>query len=162
MVAGKEKFARTVVVNGTNPSAVDVEALLATLPDCEGFDKLLEQESQCKHFIEADGPPVVACVKGYGVTQMTDPAPAFEQAWNWEADVKGGAAPDQQEQDSAETYLLRQGRTYASDQLRFETWSRWNGGPHHIWDPLTWLQHPRYGPSTKTITLLTGKFSLSP
>jgi len=80
-------------VNGTNPGAVDVEALLATLPDCEGFHKLLEQESQCKHFIEADGPPVVAFVKGYGVTQMTDPAPAFEQAWNWEADVKGGAAP---------------------------------------------------------------------
>ena len=117
-------------MNGTNPGAVDVEALLATLPDCEGFHKLLEQESQCKHFIEADGPPVVAFVKGYGVTQMTDPAPAFEQAWNWEADVKGGAAPDQQKQDSAETYLLRQGRTYESDQLRLETWSRWNGGPH--------------------------------
>jgi len=133
--AGKEKFVRTVVVKGTNPSAADVKALLATLPDCEGFDKLLEQESHFKHFIEADGQPVVAFDKGFGLTQMTHPAPTFEQAWNWKANVKGGAALYQQKQASAKTYLSQQSRTYTSDQLRLETWSRWNGGPYHIWDP---------------------------
>ena len=133
VVAGKEKFVRTVVLKGTNPSAADVKALLATLPDCDGLEKLLEQESHFKHFIEADGQPVVAFDKGYGLTQMTHPAPTFEQAWNWKANVKGGAALYQQKQASAKTYLTQQGRTCTSDQLRLETWSRWNGGSYHVW-----------------------------
>ena len=134
VLAGNEKFVRTVLVKGTNPSAAGVRALLATLPDCDGFDKLLEQESHFKHFIEADGQPLVAFDRGYGLTQMTNPAPTYEQAWNWKDNVKGGAALYQQKQASAKTYLSQQNRTYTSDQLRLETWSRWNGGPYHVWD----------------------------
>ena len=132
--AGTETFKRSVLIKGTNPTAASVRALLSSLPDCDGFDKLLEQETHYKHFIVADGQPVVAFDKGYGLTQMTHPAPTFEQAWNWRENVRAGVALYQQKQALAKAHLSQQGRTYTVEQLRLETWTRWNGGSYYVWD----------------------------
>lgn len=134
VVAGTETFKRSVVIKGTNPTGASVKALLATLPDCDGFDKLLEQETHFKHFIEADGQPVVAFDGGYGSTQMTHPAPTFEQAWSWKENVNAGVTLYQQKQTLAKAHLSQQGRTYTVEQLRLETWTRWNGGSYYVWD----------------------------
>ena len=132
--AGTETFKRSVLIKGKNPTAASVRALLSSLPDCDGFDKLLEQETHYKHFIAADGQPVVAFDKGYGLTQMTHPAPTFEQTWNWRENVKAGVALYQQKQALAKAHLSQQGRTYTVEQLRLETWTRWNGGSYYVWD----------------------------
>lgn len=135
--AGTETFRRAVHVKGTNPSRSDVEALLATMPNVEGFDTILAQESHFKNFIDADGQPIVAFDRGYGMTQLTNPPPTFEQAWNWKENIRGGVALYQAKQNAAKSYLSQSGRTYSAEQLRLETWSRWNGGGYHVWDPST-------------------------
>lgn len=131
--AGDEVFKRYIDVRGVNPTQADLTAFVSTLPDTQGFDRLLEQESRGKHFIEADGQPIVSFDKGYGITQMTNPAPSFEQVWSWKENVRVGAVLYQQKQKMAKAYLSQKGRTYSSEQLRLETWSRWNGGPYHVW-----------------------------
>lgn len=132
--AGSEIFRRSVVIKGTNPKQGDVEALLATLSDTDGFERILAQESHFKNFIDADGQPIVAFDQGYGMTQMTSPAPTYEQTWNWKANVRGGVGLYQQKQKAAKAYLSQAGRSYTAEQLRLETWSRWNGGGYHKWN----------------------------
>jgi type VI secretion system secreted protein VgrG len=87
-----------------------------------------------KHFIDADNMPIVAFDGGYGLTQMTAPAPTYEQVWNWKENIKGGTALYKTKQKDAKTYLSQNKRTYTDDQLKLETWSRWNGGSYHVWD----------------------------
>lgn len=141
--AGTETFRRSAKIKGKNPAQADVEALLTTLQDTDGFSKILAQESRFKNFIDADGEPIVAFDHGYGMTQMTNPAPSYEQVWNWKENVKGGVSLYQQKQKAAKTYLGQAGRSYTAEQLRLETWSRWNGGGYHQWDAKSnaWLRN---------------------
>lgn len=137
-------FKRSIYIKGENPSKDDAEAYIKTIPDTEGFAKLLEQETHFKQFINADGYPVVAFDGGYGITQLTNPAPTYEQAWNWKENTLAGSKLYQQKQKIAKAYLSQKGRTYSDEQLRLETWSRWNGGSYHIWDEKTkaWIRNP--------------------
>ncbi|VXB95886.1 conserved hypothetical protein [Burkholderia sp. 8Y] len=139
-----DTFKRTVVILGRNPSEDQVRGFLAGIPNVTGFDKLLAQESRFKNFMNADNEPVVAGDAGYGMTQLTHPSPTYEQAWNWKANVRGGAALYQQKQASAKAYLGQQGRRYTDVQLAHETISRWNGGSYHKWDEhtQTWVRTP--------------------
>ena len=125
---------------------------METIENVKGFDKLIEQESKFKNFIEADGEPVVAFDGGYGLTRMTNPAPTFEQAWNWKENVKGGAGLYKAKQKSAKAYLSQHNRAYTDDQLKFETWSRWNGGAYHSWDESgkCWVRNPDLLADSKT------------
>jgi len=141
--AGNDIFRRSVTVKGLNPKKEDVVAYLATIADASGFDKILEQESKYKNFINADGQPIVAFDKGYGMTQMTNPAPSYEQVWSWKANIDAGVSLYQTKQRAAKTYLGQSKRTYTPEQLKLETWSRWNGGPYHRWDDKTkaWVRN---------------------
>jgi hypothetical protein len=132
--AGTELFRRSVTIKAANPKKDDVVTYLAAIADASGFDKILEQESHYKNVINADGQPIVAFDKGYGMTQMTHPAPTYEQCWSWKANIDAGVALYQTKQRSAKTYLGQAHRTYTAEQLKLETWSRWNGGPYHKWD----------------------------
>ncbi len=125
---------RTVVIKGQNPSVQSVATYVASLEDMTGFEKLLEQETRSKHFIELDGEPIVAFDKGYGITQMTNPAPNYEQIWNWKANILAGSSVYKNKVRIAKKYLGQAGRTYTDDQLRHEVFSRWNGGSYHEWD----------------------------
>jgi hypothetical protein len=141
-----------VTIKGTNPSKADVQALLLTIENTNGFEEILAQESHYKHFIEADGQPIVAFDHGYGMTQMTHPSPSYEQTWSWKANLKGGVHLYQEKQKSAKAYLGQAGRTYTPEQLKLETWSRWNGGGYHIWDASqkTWVRNDNMLCDSKT------------
>ena len=45
--------------------------------------KFSTMKLKAKQFINADGEPVVAFDKGYGMAQLTKPVPTYEQVWNW-------------------------------------------------------------------------------
>jgi hypothetical protein len=142
--AGNELFKRSVYILGKNPGENRVKELLATIDDVKGFDKLVAQESKFKNFINADGKPIVAFDNGYGLTQMTNPAPSFEQCWNWKENVKGGSSLYKVKQRVAKEYLSQHKRKYTDEQLKLETWSLWNGGNYHIWDSTNniWRRKP--------------------
>ena len=142
--AGKDLFKRSVYILGKNPSEQSVNDLLATIDNVKGFERLVAQESKFKNFINADGQPVVAFDNGYGLTQMTNPAPSFEQCWNWKENVKGGTSLYKQKQAEAKKYLSQSRRKYTDDQLKLETWSLWNGGHYHTWNPIKqiWVRKP--------------------
>jgi hypothetical protein len=137
-------FRRTVFVLAKNPAKADVVAYLATLPNSTGFDRVIEQESQFKNFIDADNEPVVAGDAGYGMTQMTHPAPSYEQVWNWQKNIQAGIALFQEKQTAAKRHLGQQGRQYTDEQLMMETITRWNGGTYYSWNPRsqTWERPP--------------------
>ncbi|MDH4653352.1 hypothetical protein [Pseudomonas sp. BN606] len=134
VLVGGKKLERSVMIRGQNPSKEDVATYVANLEDMGGFDKLLEQETGSKHFISLDGEPIVAFDKGYGVTQMTNPAPTYEQAWNWKENITAGSSLYREKVRLAEKYLGQSGRTYSDEQLQHEAFSRWNGGSYHEWD----------------------------
>lgn len=131
---GADTFKRSVVVKGKNPGEQRVTQLLGTIDDVKGFEKIIEKESVFKNFIDADGEPLLSFDQGYGLTQMTNPAPTYEQVWNWKENVKGGCSLFQEKQKAAKSYLSKDKRSYTDDQLKLETLSRWNGGSYHVWD----------------------------
>ncbi len=131
---GSNVFQRSVTIKGKNPGEARITELLKGISDVAGFESIIEQESNFKNFIAADGEPLLSFDGGYGLTQMTNPAPSYEEIWNWEANVKGGSALYQQKQKAAKTFLGKNKRAYTSEQLKLETWSRWNGGSYHVWD----------------------------
>ncbi|MFP3518663.1 hypothetical protein SB766_21005 [Pseudomonas sp. SIMBA_077] len=134
VTAGTKTLTRTVVIKGQNPTVDCVAVYIATLDDMTGFEALLEQETGCKHFIDFDNEPIVAFDEGYGITQMTNPAPTYEQVWNWKANIAAGSSIYKEKVQAAKKYLGQAQRTYTDDQLRHETFSRWNGGAYHEWD----------------------------
>lgn len=143
VTAGTSKFKRAVIIKAKNPTEQKVKDLLATISDVAGFEKLIAQESHFKNFIDADGEPLVAFDGGYGLTQMTNPAPTYTQVWNWKENIKGGCTLYQSKQKEAKTHLSQKSRTYTTEQLKLETWSRWNGGSYHKWDDATkaWVRN---------------------
>ncbi|QXH59828.1 hypothetical protein [Pseudomonas azerbaijanorientalis] len=125
---------RTVFIKGQNPTQESIARYIASLDDMTGFEKLLEQETHSRHFINLDGEPIVAFDKGFGITQMTNPVPNYEQVWNWKANILAGSSIYKDKVRIAKKYLGQAGRTYTDDQLRHEVFSRWNGGSYHEWD----------------------------
>ncbi len=142
-VAGSNTFQRSIIIKADNPGKDLIAADLATIENTKGFDKLLAQESRWKHIIEADGEPVVAFDKGYGVTQITNPKPTYEQVWNWKKNLRAGTTLFQAKQKEAIAYLTKGGRTATDKQIELETLTRWNGGTYHVWDEGTkqWVRN---------------------
>lgn len=134
VVVGQSTLVRTILINGTNPTPDSIAVYVAELENMSGFEKLLEQETRSKHFIEFDHEPIVAFDQGYGITQMTRPAPSYEQIWNWKANILGGSSVYKDKVRIAKQYLGQAGRTYTNEQLQREVFSRWNGGAYHEWD----------------------------
>lgn len=133
----------TVKIRGTNPSAAEAKAYLATKPGSTGFDKIMEHESGFKHF-NAQGEPIKSFDNGYGMCQLTEPVPSFEQVWNWKLNIDGGLSLFAGKRSQAITYLTQSNRTYTDDQLTHEAVCRWNGGSYHVWDSKAgqWVRNP--------------------
>jgi hypothetical protein len=134
---GDKSLTRNIVIQGQNPTRQSIASYVGSLDNMSGFEKLLEQESRSKHFIDFDGEPIVAFDKGYGITQMTNPAPNYEQVWNWKANILAGSSIYKDKVRIAKKYLGQAGRTYTEDQLQHEVFSRWNGGSYHEWDTVS-------------------------
>lgn len=150
--AGQAVFKRSVYICGRNPDAARVKAYIKTLDNVVGLDTLIEQESKFKHFINADSKPIVAFDGGYGLCQLTRPAPTYEQIWNWKKNVSAGAALYREKQVDAKRHLSQKKREYTDEQLKLETWSRWNGGVYHTWDnnAKEWVRNPNWICDTET------------
>ena len=123
----------TVKIKGTNPSPAEVTQYLTAKAGSAGFDKIIEHESKFKHF-NTGNEPVKSFDNGYGMCQLTTPAPTFEQAWNWKLNIDGGLKLFAQKVTSATTYLGQSKRSYTAEQLKYEAVCRWNGGAYHEWD----------------------------
>ncbi|CAE6934673.1 hypothetical protein [Paraburkholderia domus] len=135
VTVGDTQFRRTIFILAKNPIKTDVIAFVASLPDTLGFDKVIDQESHYKNVINADNEPVVAGDAGYGLTQMTQPAPTYEQVWNWKENVKAGVRLYQDKQAKAKKLLAA--HPYTDDQLLRETSGLWNGSKYYEWNPQT-------------------------
>lgn len=144
--AGADIFKRSVTILGKNPAKEKILAFLSTLDNIKGMEVLLRQESKFKHFIDVDNQPIVSFDAGYGVTQMTNPAPSYQQVWDWKENIKVGAALYRLKQREAEAHLSQGKRTYTEEQLKLETWARWNGGVYHVWDTNNkrWARNPKW------------------
>lgn len=144
---GKETFKRSVRIVGTNPSEHQIKDYIATFDGVPGLDRIIAQESKYKNFINADREPVVAFDGGYGLTQMTKPAPSYVEAWDWKANVRAGVKLYREKRKDAETYLSggkHAKRKFTEEQLQLETWCRWNSGKYHTWDEANqkWIRDP--------------------
>ncbi len=148
--AGKESAAVKVEVLGTNPTAAEATAYLATKPDSGGFDAKVQKESGFKQF-RATGLPVMSFDRGFGMCQLTSPAPTAAQVWNWKKNLDGGLALFAVKVSDAKRYLATHG-TYTADQLKYEAVCRWNGGSYHEWDAAAkaWVRKTNILCDTKT------------
>jgi hypothetical protein len=131
--AGNDAATMAVTITGTNPSSAELAQFLATIANSSGFDKILQHETRCCHF-DKTGNPVKSFDNGYGMSQLTTPAPTFPQIWNWQNNVQAGLALFAAKRAAAVAYLKQNNRTYTEDQLKRETVCRWNGGHYHEWD----------------------------
>src|SRR5690242_16940349 len=106
----------SVSVVGSQPDKATVESYLASRPDSAGFDKILIHETDMQHF-GANGDPKKSFDDGFGMAQLTNPAPSYEQVWNWKMNVDAGLELFLSKRNLAVSYLSENNRTYTSDQL---------------------------------------------
>ena len=131
----------TVEVRGTNPAAAQVAAWLAGKPGADGFDRVIAQESRCRHFTDA-GLPVVSFDGGIGLCQLTDPPPTLAEAWDWRANLAAGLALFAAKRAAAERRLGANGRHFTAAQATREAVCMWNGGAYHVWSGEAWIRPP--------------------
>lgn len=82
--------------------------------------------------------------------QLDTPVPTGRQIWDWVANVDGGLGLYNEKQTDAREYPRRTRQTYPNatdfteDQLRRETWQRYNGGHYWAWDDESqqWVSDP--------------------
>ncbi len=131
--AGTASAGRIVRINGANPTPADTSLYLAACPGSDGFEKILQQESHLHHFA-LSGDPIMSLDEGYGMCQLTTPAPTFQEIWNWQANLQAGLALFASKRAASIAYLTQDGRTATEVQIRYESVCRWNGGPYHVWN----------------------------
>lgn len=150
--AGDEKFKRTVLVTAKPPAIEKIKAYLVK-NDATALQKLLAQESQFKHVINLDGEPVVAADNGYGVAQLTHPAPTYSQVWSWKENIDAAILLINDKKRIAKTWLKGHGK-FDQDMLDTETISLWNGGHYYEWkpkpEPGSWVRNSKILCDTKT------------
>ncbi|RZM17798.1 MAG: hypothetical protein EOO88_42400 [Pedobacter sp.] len=148
---GQLKSKVAINIKGTNPSPLEVRQYLSTKLDSAGFDKIIEHESKFKHF-NANNEPIKSFDKGYGMCQLTNPTPRFEQVWNWQMNVDGGLQLFEEKRKIARAYLGQNDRSYTERQLNYESICRWNGGRYHEWDTPTsqWIRQKHILCDSKT------------
>jgi hypothetical protein len=148
--AGGGSATITVNIRAVNPSVTEVTSYLSSRPNSDGFGAIVAHETNSIHF--RNNVPIKSGDSGYGICQLTNPRPTFEQVWNWKMNVDAGLALFSQKRFAAMTFLSQSGRAFTNEQLRRETVCRWNGGPYHRWDDQAkkWTRNPDILCDTKT------------
>lgn len=149
--AGATTFIRKTFIRGKNPTKDKVDEYLdATWKDKNDLaliKKVFHQESRYRQFY-SDGAPLVSFDNGYGIGQITLPAPTIIQAWSWKEHVKvimNVFLPDKRSR--AKKYLSQSGQTpnsYTQEQYDIETMAFYNGaGRFYEWDASTkkWIEN---------------------
>lgn len=148
---GTDLFTRSIQILGKNPGRDRILEHLSIL-DAKGLDELFEKESGFKNFLDSDGQPIVSFDGGYGLAQMTMPAPSYVQVWNWKENVKAAIELFKEKHTEAKRYLSAGGKAFTEEQLQLEILSRWNGGKYHKWDAKKkmWIRDPEILSDTAT------------
>lgn len=76
---------RTFAIYGKNP---DAGQLRPHMDDPWFFAKLVRAESSCLQFYPSGGGLPRSDGQGYGLTQLTNPAPKHAQVWNWTKNIE--------------------------------------------------------------------------
>ncbi len=137
--AGRNSARAAVTLCGTNPTEAEVTAYLATKTNAHGFDRIVAQESRCRHFAD-DGLPVVSFDGGVGLCQLTHPPATSAQAWDWRANLDAGLALFATKRILAVRHLGQGGRSFTADEVTREAVCLWNGGYYHVWDGRDWVR----------------------
>ena len=131
--AGGHQASAAVKITGRNPSEGQIKDYLSGQADADVMLKIVRQESRLRQFT-ARGEPLRSFDNGYGLCQITNPAPSYEQVFNWRRNVDAGLKLFAVKRAKAIEWLSRDKRSYTAAQLDLETVSRWNGGHYHEWD----------------------------
>lgn len=132
-------IATTII--GTNPTDAELRTYVNGRPNGADFLPIVEHEAHGRHF-NARGEPIVSFDGGYGMVQLTDPIPTYEQVWSWKRNIDAGLALFAVKRTEAIRFLGQGGRSYTAAQLRLEAVARWNGGAYHRWDGRAWARNP--------------------
>ena len=134
--AGETNFVRKVTILGKNPSKENILIEVdsgKTKEDNELVKKIFMQESRYRQFY-SDNQPLTSFDNGYGLGQLTNPAPTYEQIWSWKAhiaEILKNRLPNHRKR--AKKYLDEHG-DYTSEMLDMETlacYNGWSGGQHY-------------------------------
>ncbi len=84
------QFTSSFCIDGQNQDVTPVKSYVAGINSYWDIPKLIAQESSYLQFrnrtpITTSAPPY-----GYGLMQLTNPAPNSPQIWNWQSNVQGG------------------------------------------------------------------------
>lgn len=138
--AGDCTYRRRIFIKGTEPGKEKIFTELNNYKsshprEAELAKKIFKQETNFCHLF-SDGEPLVSFDNGYGLGQATNPAPTFEQIWNWKKHVEYiVTVVIKEKRDLAKKYLNGHGG-YTEDDLDMETLVYYNGANYHylIWD----------------------------
>jgi hypothetical protein len=133
----------SISIVGTNPTEQEVLTYLATKPDRGIMERIVRHESRFRQFRDS-GEPLGSFDGGFGLTQLTNPAPRLEEMWNWKRNIDAGLRVLAEKRAQALTFFATSGSAPTEDQLLRETVSRWNGGSYYAWEASTrqWIRRP--------------------
>ncbi|BBP01655.1 hypothetical protein [Sulfuriferula nivalis] len=129
---GTQKFIRKTFIRGKEPGSTKVHAYLDTFPikeDVELVKKIFNQESHTKHFY-SDEMPLTSFDNGYGLGQLTNEPPTYEQIWSWKKhidEILKKRIPTHRKRAKA---YLDVHRNYDQAMLNLETLASYNGLAH--------------------------------
>ena len=123
-----------IKIQGTNPTQDQIHDYLKDKENGEWLYQIINQESKYHHFdSKHDYEPLTSFDNGYGLCQLTNhPIPSYEQIWNWKSHLDAGIAHLKNTKNEAKNYLSA--GNYTEDQLKRETYCRYNGGFYYKWD----------------------------
>lgn len=102
-------MAVTVILKGAQTTIAAVNAYLVTKANAAGFDKIVQHESKGEHY--KNGEPKKSFDNGYGLCQLTSPAPTYQQVWNWKLNIDAGLALFEKKRREAIAYLSQGARS---------------------------------------------------
>lgn len=138
--AGNTTFVRKTFIRGKNPSKEKILTELDVFTNKEDVTlakKIFQQESRFRQFY-SDEAPLTSFDNGYGLGQLTNPKPDYEQVWNWKAHIKDMLETRiRVARRRAKAYLDKH-PGYSQEIYDLETLAAYNGIPqnqrYHNWD----------------------------
>jgi len=131
---GVASYTGSSTIIGTNPGKQAVKDRLGDM----ALQLIAYQESKFAQF-QSSGLPLFGPPNGFGVMQL-DPPSTTSQIWSWTVNVDGGIALFAVKKKDAQTYPGRvrakfpAATDFTDDQLKMETWQRYNGGGYWQWN----------------------------
>ena len=106
----------TFKILGKQPARSDIFNYIDSKTSLWYVKKIALQESQARQF-RSDGFPLYsqALDNGYGIFQLTNPQPTYNQVWNWKANVDQGVVIINSKRTAAINWMARQ-RSQAQNQ----------------------------------------------